>query len=186
MNIDRIKIAVKLEDVEELKYGALGKVWDGRKYPTDRPIFSYRHSWGILLVDMSVPRSLFNNTLEEATAEDMGRMVTHIQVYARERGLYIPTGAILYADVWYLEIGKNIILANKYSLYNVLLKLGKCLAKRKNWVGKVWYYSNVGNMGLKVCLRNKEREVCFYDKTTKELVSGGKYKKENQVIFIKQ
>lgn len=185
MNIDRIKIAVELEDVQELRHGALKYVWNGQKYPTDIPVFSYRKSWEVLIVDVSVPRSLFKNTLEESTAEDMDKIVAHIQKYAYERGLYIPAEAILNAEVWYLELGKNIILDSKRSLYNCLLKLGLCLVKRANYIGKTWYFTNEGNNGFKVCVRNEGREVCFYDKTTKELALRGGYNTENKKIFHK-
>ena len=94
MSIDRIKIAVNLEEVKELKAGALNYPYDGRKSPTDKPVFLYRKDWGKLVVDVSVPRSLFNNTLEEATTEDMEAIVSHIQEYARERNLDISKGPI--------------------------------------------------------------------------------------------
>lgn len=185
MSIDRIKIAVNLEEVKELKAGALNSSYDRRKSPTDKPVFLYRKDWGKLVVDVSVPRSLFNNTLEEATTEDMEAIVSNIQEYARERNLDISKEAIFYADIWYLEIGKNIIVSHKYSVYRLLLKIGKCLATGMNWLGQVRYLSATGNRGLKVSLRNEGREVCFYDKTTKELVSGGKYNKNNQKVFKK-
>lgn len=182
---DRIKISVKEEYVKELRHGALFNLRDGRKGPTSVPAFSYKREWGVLLIDISVPRTLFNNTLEEAIAEDKDKLVWAIQVYAKEQGLNISNWAILNADVWYLELGKNIILSDKRSIHNCLLKLGLCLAQYTNWIGKVRYYSNEGNTGYKVCLRNDSREFCFYDKTTKELVSKARDNEENKKIFGK-
>lgn len=182
---DRIKIAVKEEYVKELRHGALFNLRDGRKGPTSVPVFSYKREWGVLLIDISVPRTLFNNTLEEAKVEDKGKLVWAIQSYAKERDLNISNWAILNADVWYLELGKNIILSDKRSILNCLFKLGLCLAQYTNWIGKVRYYSNEGNTGYKVCLRNDSREVCFYDKTTKELVSKARYNTTNQKVFSK-
>ena len=183
--IDRIKIAVKLENVQELRHGALNNLWDGRKNPTAVPVFRYRRWEGELLIDISVPRTLFGNTLEEATVAHKDELVSKIQIYAKERGVNIPKWAILNADVRYLELGKNIILPIKHNLHNCLLKLGLGLAKRTNLIGQVCYFSNIGNDGLKVCVRNEGREICFYDKTTKEISAGWEYNKENQRIFTK-
>lgn len=185
MNIDRIKIAVKLENVQELRHGALNNLWDGRKNPTAVPVFRYRRWEGELLIDISVPRTLFGNTLEEATVAHKEELVSKIHIYAKECGLNIPKWAILNADVRYLELGKNIILPIKHNLHNCLLKLGLSLAKRTNLIGQVCYFSNIGNDGLKVCVRNEGREICFYDKTTKEISAGWEYNKENQRIFTK-
>lgn len=183
--IDRIKIAVKEEYVKELGYGSLYAISDGRKLPTNKPAFNYRGKWGVVLIDISVPRTLFENTLEEATVEDKDKLVSYIQLYAKERELDIPKDVILNADIWYLELGKNIILPSKYSLHNCLIKLNKCLVKNTNWLGKVYYYDELGHTGLKVCARNKEREVCFYDKTTKEIVSRKQYNNDNQTLFTR-
>lgn len=183
--IDRVKIAVPLKDVKELKYGAFTHINDGRKHPTHVPVMIVNKKWDVLIIDISIPRSLFNNTLEESAPKEFPKIVGIIQKYAESRGIYIPPYRIAVASIWYAELGKNMPLSCKYSMANLLSRLGKSLALRKNWLGKVWYFNNQGSTGLKVCVRNQEREICFYDKTTKELVSSGEYNCQNQQVFQK-
>ena len=183
--IDRVKIAVPLKDVKELKYGAFTHINDGRKHPTHVPVMIVNKKWDVLIIDISIPRSLFNNTLEESSPKEFPKIVGIIQKYAKSYGIYIPSYCITGAAVWYAEFGKNMPLSCKYNMANLLARIGKTLALRKNWLGKVWYFNNQGNTGLKVCVRNQEREICFYDKTTKELVSSGEYNRSNQQVFQK-
>ena len=179
--IDRTKIAIPEHEVEELKPLALHNLFDGRKNPTSIPIISYR--CGCVVIDLIVPRALFNNNLEEPMVEDWDKIVAYIQHHCKSKFLLINSSAIAKAKVWYLELGKNILIPIKYCLYNLIKKLSKCLAKYKTTIQHKQYVNETGYKGSKTAFLIKKRDLGFYDKTAKELSNGYAYNKNNQSLF---
>ncbi len=183
-NIDRVKIEIPLGEIQELTLNAIKNIgYHGQENPMSYPVFSVIWGRKILRIDMSVPRLLFGNTLEEADETCFDSVIYKIQRQAMYKNISIPTASIENALPYYVEIGKNMPISTKHCSLAMLSRLGNCLAQRTNRVGKVKYYSDIGREGLKVSVWCPKREVYFYDKTAKELCHGGKHNMGNQEMF---
>ncbi|ACC97790.1 hypothetical protein Emin_0228 [Elusimicrobium minutum Pei191] len=172
--MDRIKIAVPVAEVKELYTGAITALQDNRdKGPAIQPVFR-DYSWcGYIMIDICVPKSLFHNSLEEHTDRCLNCLIELIRIEAREsNGLEISHDAIKFAEVWYLEYGKNIVIPKRHSMHACLDKIALTLAGQHPTLSKVKYYSRVGNNGYQVGLHTKEYEICAYDKTTAAIYNG--------------
>ena len=181
MKFDRTKIAIEEIAVTETKQYALQNLYDGRKNPTDVPVIMRRN--GYIVIDMSVPRALFGNTLEEPKLEDWDTIVAYIKRQLQYKFLFVQEKDIESAAIWYLELGKNILIPAKYCMYSLISKLGRSLTKYKTTLQRKQYVNETGYKGSKTAILTDKRDVGFYDKTTKELANGAYHNRKNKNMF---
>ena len=174
MSEDRIKLAIQQAAVGNLNQETAALIReDGHKKPTEIPVFSLNWKHKVLVIDICVSKTLFGNSLMEATKEDLPLLVEKIQNIAKQKyNIIIPAEEIMWADVWYLEYRKLVLFPVRYCLHNLLEKIHMSLAKWAQDMTKVQYYSRAGNKGCKVALHTNGYEICFYDKTTRALYEG--------------
>ena len=171
---DRIKLAVEQSVVGNFNEHTAKLIReDGHKRPTEIPVFSINWKHKVLVIDICVPKTLFGNSLTEATQEDLPLLVERIQQIAKQKyNIFIPKEEILWADVWYLEYRKLILFPIRYCLLVLMDKIWLSLAKRSQDMTNVKYSSRLGNKGQKVALHTDGYEVSFYDKTTRAVHKG--------------
>lgn len=188
MATDRIKVIVPVTEVKGWSPDVIQEMKKNYcKRPTIRPAFQYKWKYKAVLIDVCVPKTLFGNSLEEVAREDLDKLVQRLQEEAKEQyGICIPRDSLLYAEVWYLEYRKNVILPIRYCLMNLLDKIALCLAQRTQDLTKVKYASREGNKGYKVALHTEDYEICFYDKTTAAIFNGTGQDKEVFRNLLKQ
>jgi hypothetical protein len=172
--MDRIKIAVPVKAVTPLQEDAI-EVLTGNKRtgPRIHPVFR-NYSWcGYIVIDVCVPKSLFHNSLEEHRDKCLDCLVEFLVIEAQKKNLRISHDAIRFADVWYLEYGKNIVIPKRYSIHACLDKIALALAGQHQTLSQVEYDyktdKRIGNKGYQVGFYTKEYEVYAYDKTTQAM-----------------
>lgn len=181
--IDRVKGGIDIEEVKELKEGAIKSCYvDKPENPKSKPVVYFHHNKGQFVFDVNVPRCLFQNNLEEACNDDLPLLIKAIQDAFRLRDLEVSEEVIRTATIWYLEYGKNIIREGEIQTCLSLISNG--LAKGQN-TKKIQIYSESGCSGYKIGFKNKGRDVAFYDKTTKELVSKKHFNSYNKALYKK-
>lgn len=179
--IDRTRIAIPEAEIKELRPCALACLDTTYKNPTNKPVIAYK--FGCVVFDLSIPRALFDNTIEEAKDEDWDKIVNYIQKHGLSKGLIIEKTSIASAGIWYLEIGKNILIPIRYCLDSLLKKIAKCLAKRKDRIQRKQFVNETGYQGSKTAILINKRDIGFYDKTAKELSNTAAYNKSNRVLL---
>lgn len=139
------------------------------------------------MIDVCIPKTLFGNSLEEVTREDLDKLVQRLQEEAEDQyGIFISQDSLFHAEIWYLEYRKNVILPIRYCLFNLLDKIALCSGWRTQDLTKVKYISREGNKGYKVALHTDDYEICFYDKTTAAIFNGTGQDKEIFRSLFKQ
>ena len=183
--IDRIKGGIEPENVKEMWPGAIESLKAQRiKNPHNKPVVSYHSKKQQVVFDVAAPRCLFGNNLAEATDGDLDKLVSAIQCEFTRNGLDVPKEAIYNAQIYYLEYGKNIILPITTSMTALFKRFGKGSTKGYN-VLEFHHYRKDRRDGYKVGISLDNRDIAFYDKTTKEIVGKSLYNKENKEIYGK-
>lgn len=179
--IDRVRISIPETEIQELRPRAIVNIDTTYKNPTNKPVIAYK--FASVVFDMNIPRALFDNTIEEAKIEDWDKIVNYIQKYGCLNGLNIEEKSIANARIWYLEIGKNILIPNRYCIYNLLKKIAKCLVKRMEKIQTKQFVNEIGSQGSKTAILINKRDIGFYDKTAKELSNTATYNKSNRILL---
>lgn len=166
--IDRIKGGIEPENVKELWPGAIEALKAQRiKNPHNKPVVSYHSKKQQVVFDVAAPRYLFGNNLAEATDADLDELVAAIQYEFTRNGLDVSKEAIYNAQIYYLEYGKNIILPITTSMTALFKRFGKGFTKGYNAL-EFHHYRKDRRDGYKVGISLDNRDIAFYDKTTKE------------------
>lgn len=181
--IDRIKGGIEPQDVKEIRKGSIELLKEDKiMNPKNKPVVSFHRLKRQFVFDVAVPRCLFGNNLAEATDEDLDKIVLEIQEAFERNGLELPKEAIYNAKIYYLEYGKNIILPIDICLLALFKRLGKCLTKGYN-APEFHHYRKGRQDGYKVGVSNAGKDIGFYDKTNKEIVSKSKHNNLNKEIY---
>jgi len=181
--IDRMKGGIEPQDVKEIWTGSIELLKDDKiMNPKNKPVVSFHRLKRQFVFDVAVPRCLFGNNLAEATEADLDKIVLKIQEAFRYKGLEVPKEAIYNAGIYYLEYGKNIILPINVCLLALFNRLGKCLTKGYNEPA-FHHYRKGRRDGYKVGVSNEGKDIGFYDKTNKEIVSKSKHNHLNKEIY---
>lgn len=181
--IDRMKGGIEPQDVKEIWTGSIELLKEDQiMNPKNKPVVYYHRQKHQFVFDVAVPRCLFGNNLAEATEADLDKIVLEIQEAFRYKGLDVSKEAIYNAGIYYLEYGKNIILPINVCLLALFKRLGKCLTKGYN-EPSFHHYRKGRREGYKVGISLESRDVGFYDKTTKELVSKSKHNNSNKEVY---
>lgn len=166
--IDRIKGGIEPENVKEMWPGAIESLKAQRiKNPHNKPVVSYHSKKQQVVFDVAAPRYLFGNNLAEATDADLDELVAAIQCEFTRNGVDVPKEAIYNAQIYYLEYGKNIILPITTSMTALFKRFGKGFTKGYNAL-EFHHYRKDRRDGYKVGISLDNRDIAFYDKTTKE------------------
>ncbi len=183
--IDRIKGGIEPENVKEMWPGAIESLKAQRiKNPHNKPVVSYHSKKQQVVFDVAAPRYLFGNNLAEATDGDLDELVAAIQYEFTRNGLDVSKEAIYNAQIYYLEYGKNIILPITTSMTALFKRFGKGFTKGYNAL-EFHHYRKDRRDGYKVGISLDNRDIAFYDKTTKEIFGKSLYNKENKEIYCK-
>lgn len=181
--IDRMKGGIEPQDVKEIWTGSIELLKEDKiMNPKNKPVVYYHRQKHQFVFDVSVPRCLFGNNLAEATEADLDKIVLEIQEAFRYKGLDVSKEAIYNAGIYYLEYGKNIVLPINVCLLALFKRLGKCLTKGYD-APEFHHYRKGRQDGYKVGVSNAGKDIGFYDKTNKEIVSKSKHNHLNKEIY---